>query len=201
MTCLCTLLPQNIDFMPTILSRFDMIFIIKDEHNVQKDMVWCGKRLLHSKCLSSRFSHPISPPPPSPAPGQACPARPPQCSSDAGGRHGGRRTEPASTQEVHRILQKVRRRRPKSHSTHVLSKSYSSQGVCVFSTLPSSFSLYSSTLLPPCSKCGPRLSAQSAEKLANRYVSMRTVTRQHEKESSQRISIPITVRFAAVVNS
>lgn len=28
----------NIDFMPTILSRFDMIFIIKDEHNVAKDM-------------------------------------------------------------------------------------------------------------------------------------------------------------------
>ena len=30
---------QNIDFMPTILSRFDMIFIIKDEHNVAKDTV------------------------------------------------------------------------------------------------------------------------------------------------------------------
>ena len=29
----------NIDFLPTILSRFDMIFIIKDEHNVAKDMV------------------------------------------------------------------------------------------------------------------------------------------------------------------
>lgn len=28
----------NIDFMPTILSRFDMIFIVKDEHNVSKDM-------------------------------------------------------------------------------------------------------------------------------------------------------------------
>jgi DNA replication licensing factor MCM5 len=28
----------NIDFMPTILSRFDMIFIVKDEHNVEKDM-------------------------------------------------------------------------------------------------------------------------------------------------------------------
>lgn len=27
----------NIDFMPTILSRFDMIFIIKDEHDVVKD--------------------------------------------------------------------------------------------------------------------------------------------------------------------
>lgn len=27
----------NIDFMPTILSRFDMIFIVKDEHDVAKD--------------------------------------------------------------------------------------------------------------------------------------------------------------------
>ncbi|XP_065661260.1 DNA replication licensing factor mcm5-A isoform X2 [Hydra vulgaris] len=29
---------QNIDFMPTILSRFDMIFIIKDEHDQNKDV-------------------------------------------------------------------------------------------------------------------------------------------------------------------
>jgi len=28
---------ENIDFMPTILSRFDMIYIIKDEHNAEKD--------------------------------------------------------------------------------------------------------------------------------------------------------------------
>lgn len=28
---------QNIDFMPTILSRFDMIFIVKDEHNENRD--------------------------------------------------------------------------------------------------------------------------------------------------------------------
>lgn len=28
---------QNIEFMPTILSRFDMIFIVKDEHNENKD--------------------------------------------------------------------------------------------------------------------------------------------------------------------
>lgn len=28
---------QNIDFMPTILARFDMIFIVKDEHNEKKD--------------------------------------------------------------------------------------------------------------------------------------------------------------------
>lgn len=31
----------NIDFLPTILSRFDMIFIIKDEHDVTKDTVSC----------------------------------------------------------------------------------------------------------------------------------------------------------------
>ncbi|XP_061436243.1 DNA replication licensing factor MCM5 [Lethenteron reissneri] len=30
---------ENIDFMPTILSRFDMIFIIKDEHNEKRDMI------------------------------------------------------------------------------------------------------------------------------------------------------------------
>jgi len=29
---------QNIDFMPTILSRFDTIFIVKDEHDKAKDM-------------------------------------------------------------------------------------------------------------------------------------------------------------------
>lgn len=29
---------ENIDFMPTILSRFDMIFIVKDEHEQNKDI-------------------------------------------------------------------------------------------------------------------------------------------------------------------
>jgi DNA replicative helicase MCM subunit Mcm2 (Cdc46/Mcm family) len=29
----------NIDFMPTILSRFDMIFIVKDEHSEIRDTV------------------------------------------------------------------------------------------------------------------------------------------------------------------
>lgn len=29
---------ENIDFMPTILSRFDMIFIVKDEHNEKRDI-------------------------------------------------------------------------------------------------------------------------------------------------------------------
>ncbi|KAK5647912.1 hypothetical protein RI129_002804 [Pyrocoelia pectoralis] len=32
---------ENIDFMPTILSRFDMIFIVKDEHNQEKDKILC----------------------------------------------------------------------------------------------------------------------------------------------------------------
>ena len=30
---------ENIDFQTTILSRFDMIFIVKDEHNEQRDRV------------------------------------------------------------------------------------------------------------------------------------------------------------------
>lgn len=36
---------DNIDFMPTILSRFDMIFIVKDEHNEERDTV-----RLHNCC-------------------------------------------------------------------------------------------------------------------------------------------------------
>lgn len=38
---------DNIDFMPTILSRFDMIFIIKDQHDQQRDMVRKPKSLLN----------------------------------------------------------------------------------------------------------------------------------------------------------
>ncbi len=30
---------ENIDFMPTILSRFDTIFIVKDEHNAERDSI------------------------------------------------------------------------------------------------------------------------------------------------------------------
>lgn len=30
---------ENIDFMPTILSRFDLIFIVKDLHNEEQDKV------------------------------------------------------------------------------------------------------------------------------------------------------------------
>ena len=46
-------------------------------------------------------------------------------------------------------------------------------------------------------RCGPRLSAEAADKLKNRYVMMRSGARQHERETSKRTSIPITVRWAA----
>lgn len=36
---------ENIDFMPTILSRFDMIFIVKDTHNEARDIVSIGVEL------------------------------------------------------------------------------------------------------------------------------------------------------------
>ena len=75
---------------------------------MQKDMVGGRWRLLQNTNLSDSSSDPVSSPsPPSPAPGQACPPSPPQCSADPGGRHSGRRTEPASSQEVHCFLQKV----------------------------------------------------------------------------------------------
>jgi DNA replication licensing factor MCM5 len=35
--CVLKLPLQNIDFQTTILSRFDMIFIVRDEHNEQRD--------------------------------------------------------------------------------------------------------------------------------------------------------------------
>lgn len=45
-----------------------------------------------------------------------------------------------------------------------------------------------------CSRCGPRLSAEAAEKLKNRYVLMRTGNREQEIEADKRSPIPITVR-------
>ncbi|VDN44516.1 unnamed protein product [Dibothriocephalus latus] len=30
---------SNIDFMPTILSRFDMIFVVRDEHDATRDTI------------------------------------------------------------------------------------------------------------------------------------------------------------------
>lgn len=48
----------NIDFMPTILSRFDMIFIVKDEHDEKRDSVSfliSSKPSIHSKCVKSTY--------------------------------------------------------------------------------------------------------------------------------------------------
>uniref|UniRef100_G1RW24 DNA replication licensing factor MCM5 n=1 Tax=Nomascus leucogenys TaxID=61853 RepID=G1RW24_NOMLE len=95
---------DNIDFMPTILSRFDMIFIVKDEHNEERDVVRPGAGLVAMGPASGSLS-PLS-----------------------------------------------------------------------------------------CRKCGPRLSAEAAEKLKNRYIIMRSGARQHERDSDRRSSIPITVR-------
>jgi len=41
---------QNIDFQTTILSRFDMIFLVRDEHNEQNDQV---RRLHALACLAA----------------------------------------------------------------------------------------------------------------------------------------------------
>ncbi|KAM4720783.1 DNA replication licensing factor MCM5 [Rhinophrynus dorsalis] len=110
---------ENIDFMPTILSRFDMIFIVKDEHNEQRDMT-LAKHVMNVH-LSAR----------------------------------------TQTQSV--------------------------EGEVELSTLKK--------LIAYCrAKCGPRLSAEAAEKLKNRYILMRSGAREHERESEKRSSIPITVR-------
>ncbi|NWU89955.1 MCM5 factor, partial [Upupa epops] len=110
---------ENIDFMPTILSRFDMIFIVKDVHNEQRDLTLAKHVMsLHVSALTQ-------------------------------------------TQAVEGEIE--------------LNKLKKLISFCRM-------------------KCGPRLSAAAAEKLKNRYILMRSGTRQHEQESDRRSSIPITVR-------
>lgn len=60
----------NIDFLPTILSRFDMIFIVKDEHDMTKDTV------RNSKCICLITGVPLST-----EAGQACDAGSFECPS------------------------------------------------------------------------------------------------------------------------
>jgi DNA replication licensing factor MCM5 len=43
---------ENIDFQTTILSRFDMIFIVKDEHNEARDKVCMEEHLWRGKMLT-----------------------------------------------------------------------------------------------------------------------------------------------------
>uniref|UniRef100_A0A2K5RYD5 DNA replication licensing factor MCM5 n=1 Tax=Cebus imitator TaxID=2715852 RepID=A0A2K5RYD5_CEBIM len=109
---------DNIDFMPTILSRFDMIFIIKDEHNEERDVMMAKHVItLHVSALTQ-------------------------------------------TQAVEGEIDLAKLKK---------------------------FIAY-------CRACGPRLSAEAAEKLKNRYIIMRSGARQHERDSDRRSSIPITVR-------
>nr|CAD7394144.1 unnamed protein product [Timema cristinae]CAD7425753.1 unnamed protein product [Timema monikensis] len=112
---------DNIDFMPTILSRFDMIFIVKDEHDEAKDKT-LAKHVMNIHMNS----------------GQAV-------------------EETLADGEL---------------SLAVIKK------YIQFCRL----------------NCGPRLSESAGEKLKNRYVLMRSGTREHELETEKRLSIPITVR-------
>ncbi|KAG7200078.1 hypothetical protein KM043_000524 [Ampulex compressa] len=111
---------ENIDFMPTILSRFDMIFIVKDEHEQSRDVTLAKHVMnIHSNA--------------------------------------GQVTEQSVEGEL---------------PLHVLKK-----------------------YIHYCRlRCGPRLSKEAGEKLKNRYVLMRADTREHEKDTEKRLSIPITVR-------
>ncbi|KAF6120265.1 minichromosome maintenance complex component 5 [Phyllostomus discolor] len=110
---------DNIDFMPTILSRFDMIFIVKDEHNEERDVMLAKHVItLHVSALTQ-------------------------------------------TQAVDGEIDLTKLKK---------------------------FIAYCRA------RCGPRLSAEAAEKLKNRYILMRSGARQHERDSERRSSIPITVR-------
>ncbi|XP_064403008.1 DNA replication licensing factor mcm5-like [Halichondria panicea] len=109
----------NIDFMPTILSRFDMIYIIKDLHDVAKD-----------------------------------------------------------TQLAKHVM--------RVH-LNALQTEDTVEGELDLATIKRFIAFARST-------CGPRLSAESADKLRNRYVMMRGSTRQHERDTSKRSGIPITIR-------
>lgn len=46
---------ENIDFMPTILSRFDMIFIVKDEHEQSKDIT-LAKHVMNIHCSAGEVT-------------------------------------------------------------------------------------------------------------------------------------------------
>ncbi|XP_027451237.1 DNA replication licensing factor MCM5 isoform X2 [Zalophus californianus] len=110
---------DNIDFMPTILSRFDMIFIVKDEHNEERDVMLAKHVItLHVSALTQ-------------------------------------------TQAVEGEVDLAKLKK---------------------------FIAYCRA------KCGPRLSAEAAEKLKNRYIIMRSGARQHERDIDRRSNIPITVR-------
>lgn len=47
---------ENIDFQTTILSRFDMIFIVKDDHNESRDMVSWNERCNRMRLFNDSHS-------------------------------------------------------------------------------------------------------------------------------------------------
>ena len=115
---------ENIDFSTTILSRFDMIFVVRDDHDVGKDTS-LAKHVLSVHC--------------------------------------------------------------KGGSASALSNSAPSESCWEIGKM--------SRYIAYCkAKCHPRLSPAASEKLANHYVSIRSELLAMESASTERSSIPITVR-------
>ena len=112
---------ENIDFMPTILSRFDTIFIVKDEHNPERDTTL---------------------------------------------------------------------------AKHVMNVHMNAGAVSINELQEGELSLsfLKKYINYARSRCGPRLSAEAAEKLKNKYVMMRSSTKEQEEQTEKRVAIPITVR-------
>jgi DNA replication licensing factor MCM5 len=119
---------ENIDFSTTILSRFDMIFVVRDDHDVGKDTSLAKHVLsVHSRGANGAFH---------------------------------------------------------ANSNETVS---SAEGCWEIGKM--------SRYIAYCkAKCHPRLSAAAAEKLANHYVSIRSELLAMESASTERSSIPITVR-------
>ncbi|KAG5449262.1 minichromosome maintenance protein 5 [Clonorchis sinensis] len=116
---------ENIDFMPTILSRFDMIFLVRDEHDALRDST-LAKHVMRVH-LHGNDPAPVGP------------------------------EQVEDTDEI--PLSTLRR-----------------------------FIAYARE------RCGPRLSEQAAEKLANQYVLMRSGSVHHEQQTGKRSAIPIAIR-------
>lgn len=91
--------------MPTILSRFDCIFIVKDEHNERRDMVLNSQICLLKLGISTHFLFPDLGQTRHGHPHERCPNR---------RRIPRRRAEPRAFEEVHRLLPQV-----SFHDTHL----------------------------------------------------------------------------------
>ena len=127
---------DNIDFGTTILSRFDMIFIMRDEHNMQRDATMARHVLsIHQNAAQSSVSE-------------------------------------GSTADFDLPLMK--------------------KLIAYCRAYAQFFTLFR--------KCQPRLSPEAAEKLISHYVSIRSQVQRFEQETSERSSIPITIRYFSNLN-